>query len=441
MSEAAAARPGVKRFIGLDWDFGALRSAGPTYWRWVALLGVFFGLGLLSWWMLLSHGGEYLNMRDSSPWGLWFINYMYYVGLSAGGLVVYASVHLFGAKPFAPLSRLAVLQAGVLVMLALLGIVTDMERPWRMLNFLITPNPTAPFVYTGSAAGLYMVLCFVDLWILITGKGGHKLAHRMTLIALPAAIYLHTTTAFVLSLNKSRELWHSAVMVPIFLTSATASGIALLMIFAYVLQKAGAMRFKPSMFRSLSTLLATVIIIDLFLLGVEVLSVFWPTSNMPGHSVRLAEFITGRYAWTLLPVFILGITAFALLARRSTRHLPGIQLTASALYVVAIFFKRYSLMAMGFSQNTIGQHGPIYLPSLVELFLALGLLAFGLLVITFLVKLLPMEVPEEALDEHEHENGTIAIEEAVARADAEFEAGGAAVPPPPTEPSLGTEVG
>ena len=70
-----------------------------------------------------------MAMRDNYPWGLWFTNYMYFVGLSAGGLVVYASVHLFGAEQFAPLSRLAVLQAGVLVMMALLGIVTDMERP------------------------------------------------------------------------------------------------------------------------------------------------------------------------------------------------------------------------------------------------------------------------------------------------------------------------
>ena len=102
---------------------------------------------------------------------------------------------------------------------------------------LLTPNPTSPFVYTGSAANIYMIICFVDLWILITGKGGEKLAFRMTLIALPFAIYLHTTTAFVLALNKSRELWNSAVMVPIFLTSATASGIALLMICAYIMQR------------------------------------------------------------------------------------------------------------------------------------------------------------------------------------------------------------
>jgi molybdopterin-containing oxidoreductase family membrane subunit len=227
---------------------------------------------------------------------------MYYIGLSAGGLVVYASVHLFGAKQFAPLARLAVLQAGVLVMMALLGIVTDMERPWRAVWMLLTPNPTSPFIYTGSAANIYMIICFIDLWILITGKGGHKLAHTMTLIALPFAVYLHTTTAFVLVMNKSRELWNTAMLVPIFLTSATASGIALLMICAYIMQKVRVFEFTSSMFRSLATLLATVIIIDLFLLVVEILVIYWPTSsssaNMRSSSSPCSSWASSRFPYS-----------------------------------------------------------------------------------------------------------------------------------------------
>lgn len=393
-------RPGVVNLIGVDLDFGALRHAGPRYWTWVSVLGVIGSLGLAAWAVQMTGGGAVMGMRDSYPWGLWFTNYMYYVGLSAGGLVVYASVHLFGAEQFRPLSRLAVLQAGTLVMLALLGIVTDMERPWRAGWMLLTPNPTSPFVYTGSAANIYMLICFIDLWILITGIGGEKLAHRMTLIALPFAIYLHTTTAFVLALNKSRDLWNSAVMVPIFLTSATASGIALLLISAYVMQATGVLKFKASMFRSMSTLLATVIIIDLFLLAVEILSIFWPTSAKPGHALRMAEFTGGGYAWAFIPVLVLGITAFALLAGRKTRHLPAIQLTASAMYVVAIFLKRYVLMAMGFAIDPLGQWSGIYLPSLTEGLLAAGILSLGLLILTVGAKVLPLEVPEEELAAH-----------------------------------------
>jgi Ni/Fe-hydrogenase subunit HybB-like protein len=217
----------------------------------------------------------------------------------------------------------------------------------------------------------------------------------MTLIALPFAIYLHTTTAFVLALNKSRELWNSAVMVPIFLTSATASGIALLLIAAYLMKRFKVLELTSKMFRSLSTLLATVIILDLFLLGVEILTIFWPTSAKPGHALRFQEFFTGAYATAFIPVLVLGIGAFALLAGRKTRHLPAVQVTAAAMYVVAVFLKRYSLMAMGFAINPLGQYTAPYLPSLTEVLIALGLLAVGLLLMTIAAKALPLRVPEE----------------------------------------------
>lgn len=415
MAEATVKRPGIVRFIGIDFNVGALKTAGPRYWAFVSLLLTFFVLGIMAWGAALANGGSVMAMRDSYPWGLWFSNYMYYVGLSAGGLVVYASVHLFGAKQFAPLSRLAVLQAGVLVMMALLGIVTDMERPWRAVWMILTPNPTSPFIYTGSAANIYMIICFLDLWILITAFGGHKWAHRMTLIALPFAVYLHTTTAFVLSMNKSRELWNTAMMVPIFLTSATASGVSLLLIVAYIMQRYDVFKFKPSMFRSLATLLSTVIIIDLFLLLVEILSIYWPTSAKPGHTIRFDLFFSSPYAIAFIPVLVLGITAFALLAGRKTRGNPKIQITAAALYVFAVFLKRYSLMAMGFAINPLGQYTPPYLPSLTEVLIALGLLALGMLFMTLGAKVLPLQVPE---DGHLEEWGpeTHSIAEAVGKA-------------------------
>lgn len=393
-------RSGVVSVIGVDLDHGALKAAGPRYWAFVSLLVTIAGLGVLAWANALSNGGAAMAMRDTYPWGLWFTDYMYYVGLSAGGLIVYSSVHLFGAEQYRPLSRLAVLQAGVLVMLALLCIVTDMERPWRAVWMLLTPNPTSPFVYTGSAANIYLVICFVDLWILITGKGGEKLAYRVTLIALPFAIYLHTTTAFVLALNKSRELWNSAVMVPIFLTSATASGVALLLIAAYLMKRFRVLELKQSMFRSLSTLLGTVIILDLFLLFVEILTIYWPTSAKPGHTVRFSEFLTGPYALAFIPVLVLGIGAFALLAGRRTRHIPAVQITAASMYVVAVFLKRYSLMAMGFAVSPLGQHAAPYFPSLTEVLIALGLLAVGMLIMTVAAKALPLRVPVEQGERH-----------------------------------------
>ena len=102
MTELSTPQPGIKRFIGIDWNFGALKTAGPRYWSFVALLAIITTLGVLAWAVVLTTGGNAMAQRDNFTWGMWFADYMFYVGLAAGGLVVYASVHLFGAEQFRP---------------------------------------------------------------------------------------------------------------------------------------------------------------------------------------------------------------------------------------------------------------------------------------------------------------------------------------------------
>jgi len=122
------------------------------------------------------------------------------------------------------------------------------------------------------------------------------------------------------------------------------------------------------------------------------------------------EFFFGPYAVVFIPVLILGVSAFALLAGRKTRHLPAIQLTAATMYVVAIFLKRYSLMAMGFAVNPLGQHAAPYVPSLTEVLIALMILAIGLLIMSVAAKILPLEVPrDEHLEEYAPQTPSIAL--------------------------------
>jgi Ni/Fe-hydrogenase subunit HybB-like protein len=64
------------------------------------------------------------------------------------------------------------------------------------------------------------------------------------------------------------------------------------------------------------------------------------------------------------------------------------------MYVVAVFLKRYSLMAMGFAVNPLGQRAAPYFPSLTEVLIALGLLGVGMLLMTIAAKALPLRVPD-----------------------------------------------
>lgn len=383
----------VKRFLGVDVTTGEFLTAGYRYWAWLGALVLLIIGGLVAWAFQASYGLIITGQRDTFIWGLYIQGYLYFVGLSAGGLVIYASVELFGAKQFKPLARIAVLQAMVCCLMAIICIVSDLETPGRIIWFLRTPNFASPFIYTGSGVTIYLALTVIDLWVLTkVKKVSQNTALTLTLIALTVAIYLHSTTAWVLSMERARELWHAAIMVPIFLSSAMVSGVGLLILIAYFFQRITRMRFPQRMFYSMSTLLATLIAVDMFLLFIEVLSVLWPTSASPGHVIRLMLFITGRYAPIFIPeVLIFGIVPFFMLAIRKFRKNPVMQIAASIMVVIGILMKRFVLLAMGFGLSPIGPFKVNYSPGLAEIMIILAICAVGALVFSLALKLLPLE--------------------------------------------------
>ena len=102
----------------------------------IALVGIgvyvyqlMFGLGIT-------------GMNNSTSWGLYLTCFMFFVGLSAGGLIVASSASIFGIKkykavalPAVILSLVCICCAGICVLVDLGGI----QRIWRMftgLNFL-----------------------------------------------------------------------------------------------------------------------------------------------------------------------------------------------------------------------------------------------------------------------------------------------------------------
>ena len=68
-------------------------------------------------------------MRDNVIWGLYIITFMFFVGLSAGGLIVASAGRLFDVERFAPIVRLAVVEATVTIATAAVLIIPDLGHP------------------------------------------------------------------------------------------------------------------------------------------------------------------------------------------------------------------------------------------------------------------------------------------------------------------------
>ncbi len=62
-----------------------------AYRCWIGVLFALMGLGFAAWVYQLSEGLTVTGMNNVNSWGLYIIAFMYFVGLSAGGLIVVAA--------------------------------------------------------------------------------------------------------------------------------------------------------------------------------------------------------------------------------------------------------------------------------------------------------------------------------------------------------------
>jgi molybdopterin-containing oxidoreductase family membrane subunit len=394
---------------------------------WLALLGAALAAGLGAWAYQLANGLAVTNMRNPMMWGLYITLFMYFVGLSAGGLIVASAGRLFGATRLKPVVRLAVIEATVAVMIAALLLLPDIGRPDRVWHLLRYPNLTSPLVWDLTIVTVYFLISATYVWVytradlarrgslLALGTGTSPADERrdermkglLAAVGLPSAILLHSITAWIFGLQISRGFWYSAIMAPLFIASALVSGTGLMILLALVVRRIGRVAFRNELVAYLGGLLAVFIAVEGFLVFSEMLTAAYPGAGFEADPVR--RLLTGPYRGFFWFEVIAGLVVpFVLLAVRRWRMDARLVAVASVLAVAGILVHRINIVLNGLSYATVpfppgvpvGTAQPegttsfmlsyFYHPSLIEYLVAGGVLAFGALVFTALVLVLPL---------------------------------------------------
>ena len=228
------------------------------------------GIGVYVYQLLFGLG--ITGMNNSTSWGLYLTCFMFFVGLSAGGLIVASSASIFGIKkykavalPAVILSLVCICCAGICVLVDLGGI----QRIWRMftgLNFL------SPLAWDMIVITCYLVINLVYLYFMCSRKADPAKVAVVSRFALPVAILVHSVTAWIFGLEVAREAWHTAILAPIFVASALDSGLALLVLALLGLRARGVFETTDELLTSLAGLLCTCIAVDAYFIGCEILT-------------------------------------------------------------------------------------------------------------------------------------------------------------------------
>jgi dimethyl sulfoxide reductase membrane subunit len=400
---------------------------------WIGLLLLGIALGIGAWVYQLVNGLAATNMRNPMMWGLYITLFMYFVGLSAGGLIVASAGRLFGATRLKPVVRVAVLEATVAVMIAALLLLPDIGRPDRVWHLIAYAHVTSPLVWDLTIVTVYFIISASYVWVytrsdlaragsplaLGTGTGAawlrrdDRLKGVLAAVGLPAAILLHSITAWIFGLQISRGFWYSAIMAPMFIASALVSGTALMILLALVVRRTGRVSFKDDLVRYLGGMLAVFVAVEAFLVFSEMLTAAYPGAGFEADPAW--RLLNGPYAGFFWFEVLAGLAVpFVLLAVPRLRARPGWVAVASAFAVVGILIHRVNIVLNGLSYATvpyppgvsIGVAQPVgqtsfalayfYKPALIEYLVAGGVICFGALVFTLLAWKLPLR-------EHTHE--------------------------------------
>ena len=375
----------------------------------LALVGVGF------WMMQLSGGLIQTGMRNLDNWGLYIISFMWFVGLSAGGLIISSVPRVFGIKGFGGISKIAIMTSLACTCCAVAMILVDLGNPLRVWELIAYSNLSSPLMWDVLVITTYFVLSIVYLALTLRnekGKTSDAALRVVSAICQVVAVLVHTVTAWIIGLQTSHELWNTALMGPWFVCSALVSGTALVIFACVILRKVGYLKLEQAHLNNMCKMLGAFCLVDLYFFGCDLLTEAFPAGSGAAVVDMLVAGPLAPFFWAqIILCAVCAVICFVPQLRRD-----GFMIAAAVMAMAGIFCKRVQLIAGGFQipnisdafsltshavpnfEGTLSQafSGMVYAPTALELIVFAGVLALGVMIFLLGVKLLDLKPNEKS---------------------------------------------
>ncbi|HIY82928.1 NrfD/PsrC family molybdoenzyme membrane anchor subunit [Rubneribacter sp.] len=369
--------------------------------------------GIALWGMQLAGGMMQTGMRNLDSWGLYITSFMFFVGLSAGGLIISSVPKAFGMKGFGGISKVAVWTSICCTVLAIGFVVVDLGQPVRLWELFAYSNLSSPLMWDIIVLSTYLILSIVYLWATLRAEAGKVSATALrviSVIALVCAVLVHSVTAWIFGLQQSHEFWHTALLAPWFVSSALVCGVALVLVVVIALRRAGYMQLDQENVVKMAKMLGAFVCIDLYFFGCDLLTSAFPGGEGAEVAAMLVTGPLAPFFWTE----VVGCALAAVVCFTPRLRTSGFIVAASLLAIAGIFCKRVQLLVGGFQlpnldyAGALTQHavtdasgtlanayqGMVYWPTALEFGVALGIVGLGALLLCLGFKYLPLKPVE-----------------------------------------------
>lgn len=228
-----------KLLMGMTWPEYARRLLTPFNVIAAVILGVGLPLIVLRFYLGLS---LVTHASHDYPWGL-FLGWGLFGGvpLSATGFVMATAYYIFGFRRYHSLVRLGVLTGFLGYLFAVIYLLTDLGRPWRIYYPMIMGFGTASVLFLVAwHVATYLTVQFLEFspaileWL--KSRRVRKWASMITIGMTIAGIILSTLhqsalgAMFLLVPGKLHPLWYSSYIPVFFLSSSIYAALAMVIV-------------------------------------------------------------------------------------------------------------------------------------------------------------------------------------------------------------------
>ncbi len=286
----------------MNLTFSPIAGKSKSYRIMLAILGAMVAVLFTSFLVVYLNGQQVWGISNAVPWGQLITLDIYFIGLSAGAIVVSGLSYVLKREEYKPIGRIAVFMGLLIFTGAMVCVLVDLGRPekfWRLFMYGYLNNMTSMFAINSIWYGGYILLMLVYLWLAMENKT--KLAMIIGTIDVLWAVGVHSFTGAIFGLIGTRDILFSPIKPFEFITAALTSGTALLTLVVVATFKFTKRNLDNKVIFSLARLLSVIIIVLFVMVFFDKLTHIY----FPEREGAIFLF-TGPY-WWLFWIFQIGM--------------------------------------------------------------------------------------------------------------------------------------
>ncbi len=383
------------------------------------------------------------GMNDVVLWGVYIVNFVFFIGISYAGTLVSAVLRITGANWRTPLTRMAEVIAIVGLMIGGLMPFIDLGRPDRIANMFIFGRLISPLVWDIIAITTYLIACLIYLYLPLIpdlalirdslGKESSRIKRKfysffaagwsntpdqkqrlekgisiMAVIIIPIAIFVHTVVAYIFAMTL-RPGWNSTIYGPYFVIGAIFSGTAAILVVMVIFRKVFHLEeyITEKHFRYVSWLLLTLLLAYAYFTFSEYLTVGYKSEGV--EKELLNQLMLGKSAGWFWSFIVGGLIIPAFLIVFKKMRIVTRVVIASVLIILAMWIKRFVIVLGTLQIPLMSFEFGVYKPTWVEVSITMAALAGFVLLFLIFAKGFPMISIWEVSEEHEKEQAIKAL--------------------------------